>query len=359
MPYNLPENINTTSNKLSSVFNNTTASYKFYWFISLLQLFVERGDRNIPIKDILVRMICNAWYPINYFKLNFGFSDKLDQNIDTIQSILNIPMDISLSDLYEILQNSTNPLVNNLILHFDQHVPFRFLSPWINGSKRDVVEQSQYFKNNCLYSLNTNINKQIEINPHWVEYLTTNNKILLDFTYWNLLQYLQTRNPNVPNIGNKLIKPIIRGSLTKQRDFWNLVLSETASLKCIYTGRSLQVGNFDVEHFIPWSFVSHDQMWNLIPADSSINCSKSNKLPPLDKYFDSFVDMQYEAIKIVFDKKPKIKLLEDYMILGSGINDIVQKPYSEFKEKYYKVLSPLIQIASNSGFEFWKNTLYE
>ena len=359
MPYILPQNSNIQTNKLSSVFNNTTASYKFYWFISLLQLFAERGDRHIPIRDILVRMICNAWYPINYFKLNFGYSDKLDQNIDTIQSVLNIPIDVSLSDLYDILQTSTDPFVNSLILHFDQHVPFRFLSPWIKGSKREVVEQSQFFKDDCLYSLNTNNKKYIEINPHWVGYLTTNNKILLDFSYWNLLQYLQTRNPNVPNIGNKLIKPITRGSLNKQRDFWNLVLGETGSLKCIYTGKSLQARDFDVEHFIPWSFVSHDQMWNLIPADRSVNCSKSNKLPPLERYFDSFVKMQYDAVNTVFKKNPNMKLLEDYMILGSGINDIVQKPYLEFKDKYYKVLSPLIQIASNSGFEFWNHVTYE
>ncbi|MGV8964367.1 MAG: HNH endonuclease domain-containing protein [Candidatus Saccharimonadaceae bacterium] len=268
---------------------------------------------------------------------------------------MNIPLDISLDDLFEILQNSTDPWVSNLIHHFEQYVPYRFLSPWLKGSKNEVVQQSQYFKNDCLYSLNTIGNNCIEINPLWNEYLITNSKILLDFSYWNLLQYLQTRNPNVPNIGNKLIKPIVRKSLNRQRSFWNLVLDESDSLKCIYTGKILQRGKFDVEHFIPWSFVSHDQLWNLIPADSSVNCSKSNKLPPLERYFDSFVEMQYKAIKIILNKQSGIKMLEDYLIIGSCITDIVEKPYYEFKEKYYKVLSPLIQIASNSGFEYWNN----
>ena len=359
MPYNLPLNHNLSTNKLSSVFNNTTASYKFYWFISFLQLFAERGDQKIPIKDILIRMICNAWYPINYFKLNFGYSDKLDQNIVTIQRLLNIPMDILLDDLYEIIQSSTDTRVNNLIIHFDQHVPFRFLSPWLNGSNKEIMMQSQLFKNDCLYSLNLIGGNFIEINPLWTEYLISNNKILLDFSYWNLLKYLQTRNPNVPNIGNKLIKPSMRLSLNRQRNFWNLVLDETDSFKCIYTGKTLELGNFDIEHFIPWSFVSHDQMWNLIPADSSVNCSKSNKLPSLDKYFNSFVDIQYKAINIVSNKNPNMRLLEDYLILGSSISDIAKKPYSEFKEKYYKILSPLIQIASNSGFQFWNHVTYE
>jgi hypothetical protein len=86
-----------------------------------------------------------------------------------------------------------------------------------------------------------------------------------------------------------------------------------------------------------------------------VNSSKSNKLPPLERYFDSFVHTQYEAIKIVFSKKPEIRLLEDYLILGSSIKDIIQKPYSDFKNKYYNILSPLVQIASNSGFEFWNS----
>ena len=355
MAFSIPQNIDLTTNKLSTVFNNTAASYKFYWFISILQLFAGRNTHKIPIKDVLIRMICNAWYPINYYKLNFGYSDKLNENIALIQKVLNIPIDVSLNDLFLLLQNSKNPLVNKLIIHFEQLVPYRFLSPWIKGSKKEVIKQSQVYNDNCLYSLNKDDDNCIEINPDWSDYLFKNSKILLDFSYWNLLQYLQVRNPNVPNIGNKLIKPIARGNLNNQKSFWNLVLNEIGTIKCIYTGKSLQVGNFDIEHFIPWSFVSHDQLWNLIPADSSVNSSKSNKLPPLEKYFDSFVDTQYEAINIVFNKKPEIRLLEDYLILGSSIKDVIQKPYSDFKKKYYNILSPLVQIASNSGFEFWNS----
>ena len=355
MHYPIPQNNDLSINKLSSVFNNTAASYKFYWFISLLQLIPSINSYKIPIKDILSKMICNAWYPINYFKLNFGYSDKFSENIELIQKILNIPIDISLDDLFILLKGTTNNQVNKLIFHFEQLVPYRFLSPWIKGSKIEVIQKSQSFQNNCLYKLNRNINNSIEINSDLSNYLIKNNKILIDFSYWNLLQYLQVRNPNVPNIGNKLIKPIIRGSLTNQRNFWNLVLKEIGTLKCIYTGKTLYVGTFDIEHFIPWSFVSHDQLWNLIPADSSVNSSKNNKLPPLEKYFDSFVDIQYKAINVIFNKNPKLKLLEDYLILGSNINDILQKPYSDFKQKYYEIISPLIQIALNSGFELWKS----
>ncbi len=349
----LPKSNILSVNKLSAVFNNTAASYKYYWFISILQLLSERNNNKILIKDILIKMICNAWYPINYFKLNFGFRDKLINNIQLIQDLLGISLDIPLEELFQRLTTTENNDAISLILHFSTLVPFRFLSPWL-GSTRDrnmIIRRAKLFENNCLYRFNTDIS-YIEINPDWYDYLIKNHKILLDFAYWNLLKYLQTRNPNVPNIADKLIKPIERGSLSRQRKFWDMVIPKTKDFKCIYTGKPLSVGNYDIDHFIPWSFVSHDQMWNLLPSDSSINSSKSNKLPSLKKYFDDFVDLQFHAIKIVYEKEPRNKLLEDYFILNLDLNHF---PYDDFKKKYWNILSPLIQIASNSGFEFWES----
>src|SRR6185436_17016605 len=97
--------------------------------------------------------------------------------------------------------------------------------------------------------------------------------------------------------------------------FWDLVVAELGSVKCIYTGEKLTVGNYAIEHFIPYNFVSHNLIWNLIPADKSFNSSKSDKLPPLEKYFNQFFGLQKAAIEIVKDKNPKSKLLEDYLTI--------------------------------------------
>ena len=50
----------------------------------------------------------------------------------------------------------------------------------------------------------------IEINEEWIKYLNQNIKVLKDFCYWNLVIFLQAKNPNVPDIPNKLIKPAIK-----------------------------------------------------------------------------------------------------------------------------------------------------
>jgi hypothetical protein len=173
--------------------------------------------------------------------------------------------------------------------------------------------------------------------------------VLKDFCYWNLVIFLQAKNPSVPDIASKLIKPAVRNSLIKQRtQFWDIVIKELGAITCIYTGEKLTVGNYAVEHFIPYSFVSHDLIWNLIPANKSFNSSKSDKLPSLEKYFKPFYTLQKTAVEIVKHKNPKNKLLEDYLTILPDLDENFS--FEKFKER----IQPLITIASNNGFEFLK-----
>lgn len=342
-----------TINKLASVFNNTSASYKYYWFISILDLIVKEQKQKISLWEIVIGMIAEAWYPIHYFRLSFGKSDSLYNQIIELQEELNIPIDEKKKEIKrQILNNIDTPKVKSLLRVFTLNVPYRFLSPWIKYTNNsNVISQSQSFTNNCIYAIKDDF---IIINTNWEQYLNDNYLILRDFTLWNLTIFIQKRNPNTPNIASKLIKPIARGNLNTQRKFWDIVITELGSFECIYTGKPLNTGQYDIEHFIPWSFVSHDQIWNLIPADGSVNSSKSNKLPSLDKFLDPFSRIQHEAIKIMYSRNKKNKLLEDYLVLGSGIKYIAKEPFHLFKERYINIITPLLQIARNSGFENWE-----
>ena len=160
--------------------------------------------------------------------------------------------------------------------------------------------------------------------------------------------YLQTKNPNLPDITNKLIKLPVRKALNEQRkNFWDIVIGELGSVECIYTNKNLIVGDYAVEHFIPYAFVSHDLIWNLIPADRSFNSIKSDKLPSLDKHFNSFFKLQQKAVEIINFKYPRNKFLEDYLTL---FPDLSQNYFN--RDKFFEQVQPLITIASNNGFEF-------
>lgn len=337
-------------NLLAACFNNTSATYKYYWFLSILSS-IESGKTRIPKRELFAQMLSNAWYTVNYFHLSFGVQDRLQRAIVNIKSSENIMIDESRERIVEHLIKTNKPDSISQLKYFNNQVPHWFLSPWFPKlGKTEIYKSSQTFVNQCLYGL---YDDNIEINPEWKYYLINNIRLLKDFCYWNLAIFLQAKNPNVPDIPNKLIKPAIRNSLTNQRrNFWDIVLRELGSVDCIYTGKKLTYGNYAVEHFIPYSFVSHDLIWNLIPSDRSFNSSKSDKLPPLDKYFYPFYSLQKSAMDIVRAKTPNNKLLEDYLTIFPNLNEINQLPEQVTMDRFRERLEPLISIASNNGFEF-------
>jgi 5-methylcytosine-specific restriction endonuclease McrA len=172
-----------------------------------------------------------------------------------------------------------------------------------------------------------------------------------------LTVFLQKRNPNVPDVSSKLVKPILRDSLTKQRHFWDTYIEINGSMKCIYTGKTLYIKEYDLDHFVPWSFVSHNLLWNLLPVDSSINSSKSNNLPPLATYLKPFAEIHQKAIKAIYPQNPNNKLLEDYLTLHNSLSELVQLSENDFLNVFQKTFSPLVQIAENMGFRYWHTSL--
>ena len=307
--------------------------------------------------EIVVRMVANAWYPIHYFRISFGKLDSLYVEIMALQQLTNLSIDAPIETICNTLINSLSfSEVKNHLRNLSKCVPYRFLSPWFPGaSDKEVVALSRTFENDCPYAIRVNgSDKFIEINPSWESFLNENVRILLDYSYWNLTLFLQARNPNVPDIPNKLVKQIERNSLTKQRNYWNKIIDEIGGMNCIYTGKRLMKGQYDLDHFIPWSFVAHDQLWNLLPADPSINSSKSNKLPDLQFYLPQFAFCQQKALQSAYLTNPNNVLLEDFQALGPAVFDLVQMSASDFCSLYYKTMSPMIQIAENMGYEHWK-----
>ena len=349
----LPQNNKLPISALAGIFNNTSATYKFYWFVTIMEIVVKEHKTKISLWEIIAGMIAESWYPIHYFKLSFGKSDSLYTQSLALQQELNIPIDADKKKIKQLLIDNINDNhIKSLLRVFSLNVPYRFLSPWIKyTSDKNVISRSQQFENECLYAIN---GEYINVNSKWIDYLSEHYLILKDFVFWNLTEFLQKRNPNVPNLPSKLIKPIQRDSLIKQHKYWNNYIKTVGNLKCIYTGKTLLPKNYDLDHFVPWSFVSHNLLWNLIPADSSINSSKSNNLPPLNIYLKPFSHIQHDALKTLYEKNPNDNILEDYLIVYDSISDLVNLSESDFYDVYRKTFSPMVQTAENMGFKIWQ-----
>jgi hypothetical protein len=333
------------------MFSNTTATYKFYWFVALLDIVVKERKTRISFWEIIAGMVAESWYPIHYFKISFGKSDSLFDKSLEIQNTFQISIESDKDKIKKYLLDNLN-CTKKFLRVFTLNVAYRFLSLWIKYTyDEDVVVKSQQFENECLYAI---CGDEIVINDNWVEYLTEHYTILRDFAFWNLTEFLQKRNPNVPDVPSKLIKPILRDSLTKQHKFWDAYIETVGSIRCIYTNKPLIAKDYDLDHFIPWSFVSHNLLWNLLPADSSINSSKSNNLPPLDIYLKPYAELHHKALKTIYPKNPNNKILEDYLTVYDSVGELVRMSDDDFCNVFQKTFSPLAQIAENMGFKYWE-----
>ncbi len=347
----LPHSLNLPTGILSAVFANTSATYKFYWFMAIIES-VEQGKTVIPKRHLFARMLANAWYTVNYFRVSFGKQDLIQQAVHFLLELEQLTIEIRKDTILEVLENSAIKGTNQLLGHFDKNVPHWFLSPWfLKGrageevNKAFIYNASQHFENNCLYALSAN---EIKINLQWLPYLQHNAGVLKAFCYWHLSLFLQARNPNVPDIPNKLIRPALRSPLTLQRKkYWDIVLREVGGVDCIFTNKAITACDYALDHFIPHAFVSHDLIWNLVPIASSFNSVKSDRLPSIENHFDGFFKIQKLGFEIISHHAPKSRLLEDYLTVFPNLSSVSDFNYSKFKE----VMQPLVVIAGNNGFK--------
>lgn len=338
----LPFDPSLSISKLAAVFNNTSATYKFYWFWAIIEA-VESGERKIEKKDLFAKMLTLSWYTLNYFYISFGKQDAIQDAVHEIKELEDIKIDINPSKLHNQIRRSQNPKTSSILWHFDNNVPHKFLSPWLgSGTRKSVYENSVNPKFNAPYILEKEF---ILINQNWIDYFRTHSGILKTFCYWNLTLFLQKRNPNVPEIANKIQRPLLRSGLSDQKKkYWDLVIDELSSLNCIYTGAALQKGSYDIDHFVPYQFVAHDSMWNLIPAERTFNRQKGSKLPDFDDFFEPFFKIQRTGFEIIKNNKPKNRYLEDYLFLFPGLE--------MNKDKFAAHVKTTLSLAHNNGFEY-------
>lgn len=364
--YPLPYSSQLPISALAASFNDVTNSYKFYWFLSILEQAKNSQKRVISVLDLLAHMIASVWYPTNYFRLSFGKQDRLGSIAVQLGARAGLPMDAAADRVAEaVLRHvADNDDLGRSILTLARYVPYRFLRPFFAQKLRGVsdakvnglianlaVAAFHDPESPCLYRFVERSQAGIEIQPLWFDYIQQNLTVLRGFCLWHLIQYLQKNNPNVPNIAGKLFEPQER-DLRQAREFWNVVLGQKGRLKCIYSGIEMARNQFTLDHFIPWSFVAHDALWNIIPASRSANSSKSDNLPRIERYFDDFSYVQFEAVKIVSEIQTNSRLLEDHVLLFkvASSDDFRKMDFETFQKTLYNSVVPQIQIARNMGF---------
>ncbi len=335
--------------------SSLTNSYKLYWFAGLLEE-IKHQRTEISFRTMVIWMITKCWHTVLSFKLSLGAQDKLNEVVFFINDKYEIKPDITESDLNTYLLKLDDPEFEDYIKGFIRYVPYRLLSTFYDfkddsGYNKDkAIAEKSSKDENVLYRINS-IDSTVIVNYNWFVYIFFNMPIITGWYRYKLVEYLQRRNPNVPALIDK-IELTQERFLNDARKFWKIVIS-TVEINDIYTNLPLNISDMSIDHFIPWSFVLHDKQWNLTPVSNSTNSSKSDRLPPLEKYLDTFINQQFQAYKVALTQGHKSKVMQDYITLGQGIDVSTGLRESEFKEIMQNTIIPLHRIAQNQGFALW------
>lgn len=121
--------------------------------------------------------------------------------------------------------------------------------------------------------------------------------------YYEWIKYLEKANleEDAYALANKLDASTERENLNSYRE----ILEEFETPRCFYCGKILsnEKRNKPVDHFIPWSFVKDDKLWNFVLACPHCNSSKNNILPA-KRYFET---IKVRNSKLVNVDKPIVR----------------------------------------------------
>ena len=342
--------------------DRVVASYKMYWLLAILDE-VQEGNIEIEFRKLITRMIAYAWYPISKFRLYFGACDNLGKVVNYISDTYNLKPNINKGELIDFIYNSNDKELNKMIKNLTYNVPHKFLSPFYDGIAKEpplktVMILSKEHKR-WIYEIYRNSDEEncIRIREGWVDYLKYNYKMIQGWVYYKLVCFLQKRNPNVPGIAKKLEAPVTR-KLTTQTKIWTSII-ERKNIIDLYTGLPFtkenykEHGNLSMDHFIPWSFVLHNQMWNLVPTFKNINSQKSDNLFIYEDYIEGLAKLQYDAFCFVVDEKRENETEEYRGILRvpDAVAFKAEGSYEEFFKRYKDGTCPIYNIAANQGFK--------
>lgn len=376
--------------KFSRMFNNKAQSYKFYWFEAILNLTINI-EKDLTFEEIIDEMICEAWHTVTHYHLRLGptingnAENFLEHAINTLNSSVTwLSQNPSREELIAAIKSCNKELKRDKTRLTD-YVPYKLLFPYFDTE--GMEEGLDYLKNDkhkrliaymeklsgnesVLYIIldGVGLQKRIRINPHWRQFLIKNYSVIRSWVQYNKAEFLQDRNPGVPGIIYK-ISPENEDlrKLNHARVLWRSTAEITGNpIKDIYTGKEVSLDTLSIDHFVPRSYISNDELWNLTPMSKTLNSSKNNRLPDWNAFFKPFARYQYYLYSLVFpadaSKKSPVLIEKFEKCRKNNVNaiwasDTLYIPGNsevQFMNILSHNLKPVYEAAQLQGYDIWR-----
>ena len=352
--------------------------YKFYWLEAIVNLISE-GAMETTFNDIIDEMICNAWYSVREFHIHLSGLGPNGEVRDGLERAV-----LKLTKLSDLSSSASKVEIKNAIRQYNavlkqakeqltNMVPYRAMAgffasagldsvPWDSVIKmKETISSFSYEVTALPYTLggSSKLSKEVNFHPDWIRMIQDYTVSILGWIQYEKVKWLQNNNPEVPGLVYKLLPMDEKmRKLGKVRNLWEGIL-EICQISDVFTGKLVVPGQYDIDHFIPWSFVMNDELWNLMPMDSSLNSSKSNRLPQWDPFFTRFANNQFVLYQLIQEKPGIHKLYEECWrdnLHSIWAGQELYRP-GNTKEEFDTILSknmrPVYDSARRQGYEVW------
>jgi len=352
---------------LGRLFDNTSECYKFFWFKAIVAKVID-GKYELTYEELVDEMIADAWYMVTEYHLNLGPKDTLENLVALIkEKNPKLKSCEKKSTIINFLRDTKDQDIISKKRALTYNVPYRLQAPFMKGLKgsgwnvgeRNLISKINQEERLMYYFVSLEgLSTVIRIQEEWGKYIQKNQEIIRGWLEYNMILYLQKRNPSVPGIADKLQPPQER-KLETVKKYWKIILSYEP-VREIYSEKLLTEKDISIDHFVPWSYVAHDEMWNLNPTTKSINSSKSNNLPDWDTYFERLAHQEYQSYELMwkydqihkeFEKCAKAHINSDdikYRVYRQGLE------FNEFAGELKSIILPVYHSAQNCGFRNWQ-----
>ena len=340
----------------SQMMKDPSYCYKFYWLEAIVDLISE-GIQETTFDAIIDEMICNAWYSVREFHIHLSglqvdgmVRDGLERAVLKLAEISDMPANASKVEIKNAIQK------HNLELKSKEAVPWgsiRRLTEYIRRIDLTLVHLPYTFGDS------SRLEKEVYFNEEWMRMIQNHTVNILGWIQYEKVKWLQNNNPEVPGLIYKLAPMDEKmRKLNHVRKLWEGILA-VHEVRDVFTGQLIETKKYDVDHFIPWSFVMNDELWNLMPMDSSLNVLKSNKLPKWDPFFVVFAKNQYHMYRLIHEKEELHKRFE--ACYRDNLHSIwagqeLYRPGNS-KVEFYNILEknmqPVYDSAKRQGYEIW------
>ena len=244
---------------------------------------------------------------VNDTSYKFGFLKSILDNLYNVDAELKLTFDQLFSTFAEIywnlvlkhhiLQKNPGKLNRQSALErvlteakekfaIEDDIPFESIS---NEAKKYVYHKvKQNCKQNVVGALYADLQQLlysfdkagewIQFNPQMYEFVCKRKVAIEKINYYEWAKFLEKVNED--SVVDHLLSKIDESTLHTRKSlmYYRDILFQEFENKCFYCGKPVSYGNVEVDHFIPWSFVKDDKLWNFVLSCPECNNQKRDKL---------------------------------------------------------------------------------